>query len=153
MLQRLGPSHRHAERESMIEKLLLPEIRELIATKDEETLRETLDRWVPPDVVALFADLSDEEGLAGMHMLRGPQRARVFEYLDRSSQRKLLANLSEEDTRSLLHDIADDDRTTLLAEFEEPDRRRLLHLLSEEQRTIAESLSFRNRVWRHVVTN
>ena len=124
----------------MLEKLLLPEIRELIANKDEETLRETLNRWPPSEVVELFADLSDEDDLAGMRMLRGPQRARVFEYLDRVSQRKLIANLSEEDARSLLNEIADDDRTTLLAEFEAADRERLLHLLSEEQRAIAESL-------------
>ena len=89
----------------MLEKLLLPEIRELIANKDEETLRETLNRWPPSEVVELFADLSDEDDLAGMRMLRGPQRARVFEYLDRASQRKLVANLSEEDVRSLLSDI------------------------------------------------
>lgn len=124
----------------MLEKLVLPEIRELIAAKDEETLREALDRWLPPDVVELFADLTDEEDVAGMHMLRGPQRARVFEYLDRTSQRKLLAKLSEEDARSLLNDIADDDRTALLAEFDEAERQRLLRLLSEEQRAIAESL-------------
>ncbi len=124
----------------MLEKLLLPEIRELIANKDEETLRETLNRWPPSEVVELFADLSDEDDLAGMRMLRGPQRARVFEYLDRASQRKLVANLSEEDSRSLLNDIADDDRTALLAEFGEADRQRLLRLLSEDQRAIAESL-------------
>ena len=124
----------------MLEKLLLPEIRELIANKDEETLRETLNRWPPSEVVELFGDLSDEDDLAGMRMLRGPQRARVFEYLDRASQRKLVANLSEEDVRSLLSDIADDDRTALLAEFSATDRERLLRLLSEEQRAIAESL-------------
>ncbi len=124
----------------MLEKLLLPEIQELIANKDEETLRETLNRWPPSEVVELFADLSDEDDLAGMRMLRGPQRARVFEYLDRASQRKLVAHLSEEDSRSLLNDIADDDRTALLAEFSATDRQRLLHLLSEEQRAIAESL-------------
>ena len=128
------------ERMLMLEKLLLPEIQELIANKDEETLRETLNRWPPSEVVELFADLSDEDDLAGMRMLRGPQRARVFEYLDRASQRKLVANLSEEDSRSLLNDIADDDRTALLAEFSATDRQRLLHLLSEEQRAIAESL-------------
>ncbi len=124
----------------MLDKLVYPEIRELIVAGDEETLREALNRWSPQDVVALFADLTDEEDLAGLRMLRGPQRARVFEYLDRSSQRKLIAHLSEEDTRSLLNDLADDDRTALFSELDEADRERLLHLLSEEQRAIAESL-------------
>jgi magnesium transporter len=124
----------------MIEKLLLPEIREMIASKDEELLRETLDRWLPPDVVSLFADLTEAEDADGMRMLRGPQRVRVFEYLDRTSQRKLLENLSADDVRSLLNDIADDDRTALLMDFDDSGRQRLLQLLSEEQRTIAESL-------------
>ena len=124
----------------MLEKLVYPEIRELIAAGDEETLREALNRWSPQDVVALFSDLTDEEDLAGLRMLRGPQRARVFEYLDRKAQRKLISHLTEEDTRSLLNDLADDDRTALLSELEEADRERLLHLLSEEQRAIAESL-------------
>lgn len=124
----------------MLEKLLLPEIRELIVIKDETTLREVLNRWPPPDVANLFAELTDEEDVAGMHMLIGPQRARVFEYLDRSSQNNLLATLSDDDLRSLLTDIADDDRTALLAELSEEKRQKLLHLLTEEQRTIAESL-------------
>jgi magnesium transporter len=131
---------RFDERRLMLEKLLLPEIRELIANKDEETLRETLNRWQPSEVVELFESLSDDEDVAGMHMLRGPQRARVFEYMSRASQRKLLAHLSAQDCGSLLNDIADDDRTALLADFDDEERRRLLRLLSEEQRTIAELL-------------
>lgn len=70
----------------MLGTLLLPEVRELIASGDEETLREILNRWSPADVVELFDALSDEEDLAGIKMMSGPQRARVFEYLDRRSQ-------------------------------------------------------------------
>lgn len=124
----------------MLEKLLLPEIQELIANKDEQTLRETLNRWPPSEVVALFSELSDEDDLAAMRMLRGPQRARVFEYMDRVSQQKLLASFSEAEVGSLLNEIADDDRTALLARFEEVDQQRMLRLLDDEQRALAESL-------------
>ncbi len=124
----------------MLGKFLVPEIRDLIVTGDETTLRELLNRWSPADVVELFGELSDEEDLAGMRMLLGPQRARVFEYLDRHSQKQLLKALPPESVRSLLNEIADDDRTAILAELADSERERLLSLLSDEQRGIAESL-------------
>ena len=124
----------------MLGKFLVPEIRDLIVTDDEITLRELLNRWSPADVVELFGELSDEEDLAGMRMLTGPQRARVFEYLDRHSQKQLLKALPPEFVRSLLNEIADDDRTAILAELADSERERLLSLLSDEQRGIAESL-------------
>lgn len=124
----------------MLGKFLVPEIRDLIVTGDETTLRELLNRWSPADVVELFGELSDEENLAGMRMLLGPQRARVFEYLDRHSQKQLLKALPPESVRSLLNEIADDDRTAILAELADSERERLLSLLSDEQRAIAESL-------------
>lgn len=124
----------------MLVELLVPEIRELIATKDDETLRDVLNRWPPPDVVALFGELTDEEDIAGLRMLVGPQRARVFEYLERADQLRLLGILPEEDIRSLLTEIADDDRTALLEDLDEESRERYLRLLSEEQRHLAELL-------------
>ena len=124
----------------MLGKLLLPEVRDLITSGDEKTLSEILNRWSPADVVDLFDALSDEEDLAGMKMMSGPQRARVFEYLDRRSQKLLLGALPPESVRSLLNEIADDDRTAILEEFSESEQERLLTLLSDEQRVIAESL-------------
>ena len=46
---------------SMLEKLVLPEIRELIDAKDVGTLREILSDWIPPDLGALVEDLEPEE--------------------------------------------------------------------------------------------
>ncbi len=124
----------------MLGKFLLPEVRDLIASGDQATLHELLNRWSPADVVELFEGLSDEEDLAGMQMLSGPQRARVFEYLDRHSQKQLLRGLPAEFVSSLINEIADDDRTAILSELDEDERQRLLDLLSDEQRNIAEAL-------------
>lgn len=124
----------------MLGKLLHPEVRELIISGDDQTLREVLNRWSPADVVELLEEFNDDEDLAAVKMMAGPQRARVFEYLDRRSQKCLLATLPPESVRSLLTDIADDDRTAILEELSEEDRERLLGLLSDEQRMIAESL-------------
>lgn len=126
--------------DKMLQKLLYPEIRELIATQDQETLRETLDRWLPADVASLFAELSEEEDLAGFRLLRGPQRVQVFEYLERPAQRELLGRLAPAEAGSLLNDMAADDRTALLASLEEDQRTGFLKLLDDEQRTVTQSL-------------
>jgi magnesium transporter len=124
----------------MFQKLVLPEIRELIETRDETTLHEILDQWLPAEVAALLGELTDEEDLAAMRLLRGPQRVRIFEYLDRATQERLVLSLSNEDVGSLLTDMADDDRTSLLESLSDEDRTRCLELLTAEQRTLAESL-------------
>lgn len=124
----------------MLPQLLLPEIRELITEGDEATLRETLDQWLPVDVAGLLNELTDEEDLAVIRLLRGPQRARIFEYLDRASQQKLVRDLPGDVVGPLLSDMADDDRTKLLESLSEDERDRSLARLTEEQRHLAESL-------------
>src|SRR5437764_9772435 len=101
----------------MLEKLLAPEIRELIAAGDEQTLEEVLDRWLPADVAALLIELPESEELAAFRLLKGPQGVQAFEYLDRATQRRLLEKLASEQRAHLLNDMAPDDRTTLLAEL------------------------------------
>lgn len=122
----------------MLQKLVLPEIRELIETRDEATLHETLDRWLPADVAILLADLSDEEDLAALKLLHGPQRVRIFEYLDQATQQRILRGLPDVDVGSLLSDMADDDRTRLLESMSDEERERCLDRLTAEQRVLAE---------------
>lgn len=124
----------------MLEKLLGPEIRELIATGDDETLAEVLDRWLPVDVAALLQTLPEEETVAAMRLLKGPQEVHVFEYLDRQTQIRLLEQLSNDRTAHLLNDMSPDDRTALLEECEPEQAERFLTLMSAEQRSVATSL-------------
>lgn len=124
----------------MLQSLVLPEIRELIAEGDTTTLHEILDLWLPADVVILLEKLTDEEDVAIFKLLKGPQRVRIFEYLDRPTQQRLIASLPQDDVGSLLTDMADDDRTSLLESLSEEDRDRCLNRLTAEQRVLAESL-------------
>ncbi len=57
---------------TMLEKLLLPEIRELIQEKELETLHEVLNRWLPADIADLFADLADSDGIVAFQSLDPP---------------------------------------------------------------------------------
>ena len=88
----------------MLTKLMLPEIRELIETRDGQTLSEALDMWQPADIAELFADLDDNDERAAFQLLHGPQRTLIFEYLDRPTQHKLLESLEPADAGALFSD-------------------------------------------------
>ena len=124
----------------MLCKLMLPEIRELIETRDGQTLSEALDMWQPADIAELFADLDTNDERAAFQLLHGPQRTLIFEYLDRPTQHKLLESLEPADAGALFNDMAADDRTALLEELDAADREKHLRTLSAQQQAIARSL-------------
>lgn len=124
----------------MLGKLLLPEIRELIAAGDQATLTDVLNHWLPADVVELINDLPSVEQTAALRMLHGPQRVQVFEYLDRPTQKRLLDLLPADEAGHILNEMSPDDRTHLLVELPEEETNRLLDLLSGDQLVVARSL-------------
>ena len=124
----------------MLCKLMLPEIRELIESRDGQTLSEVLDLWQPADIAELFEDLGDDDERAAFHLLHGPQRTLIFEYLDRPTQHLLLESLETADAGALLNDMSADDRTALLEELDDADREKHLRTLSAQQQAIARSL-------------
>ena len=124
----------------MLTKLMLPEIRELIETRDGQTLSEALDMWQPADIAELFTDLTDDEERDAFRLLHGPQRTLIFEYLDRQTQHKLLESLEPADAGALFSDMAADDRTALLEEMDAADREKHLRTLSDQQQVIARRL-------------
>lgn len=125
---------------TMLEKLLLPEIRELIAERDVDTLRDVLNRWEPADLGMLFDDLSSEEDLVAFQCLDAPRAARAFEYLEWSVQDQLSRLLPEPDLQFILNELSPDDRTAFLSGFGPEEIERLLTLLTPENQRIARSL-------------
>jgi magnesium transporter len=124
----------------MLEKLVLPEIRELIEAKDYATLSEVMNSWLPADLAGLLAELSDEEDVEVLRAVDPSTAARTFEYLDLPTQERLLRALSDAEAARILDNMAPDDRTALLAELPKEQADRFLALLSPEQRTIARKL-------------
>ncbi len=121
-------------------RLVLPEIRELIASQDHQTLSEVLNRWLPADLASLITDLSEHEQVHVLRTLKGQLAAETFEYLDLSSQERLLDTLPKDEAAGLLEGMAPDDRTALLEELPDEESNRLLALLSPEERGVAETL-------------
>jgi magnesium transporter len=124
----------------MIEKLVLPEVRELLAADDLATLGEVLNRWPPADLAGIVAALGEEEQVKVFEALRGRVGAETFEYLDLACQERLLASFDGAKAAAILERMAPDDRTALLAELPEASRARLLALLSPAQRSVAVAL-------------
>jgi len=125
---------------TMLEKLVLPEIRELIKAKDLATLHEILSEWLAPDVAALVADLEPDEQAWIFRSLDMASAADAFSYLDFSVQDQLVDSLPIGECVKLLNGMAPDDRTKLLEELPDDHKHRLLSLLAPEERRVAESL-------------
>ncbi|MBV8076459.1 MAG: magnesium transporter [Planctomycetaceae bacterium] len=124
----------------MIEKLILPEIRELIEAGDLTTLGDVMNRWLPADLAGVVSNLSEEEALKIVRLVEPPLSSEMFEYLEWSTQQHLLDELTEQESASLLEGMAPDDRTALLEELPRERAERLIELLSPAQRAVARSL-------------
>ncbi len=124
----------------MIEKLALPEIRELLDSGDVATLSGVLNGWLPADLGSVLSALNDTEKLRVLHALDEPLNSKVFGYLKLDEQQGLLDVLSDSESAVILEGMAPDDRTALLQDLPPAQAEHLIGLLSPQQRGIAESL-------------
>ncbi len=124
----------------MIEKLALPEIRELIEARDFGTLRDVLNRWLPADLAGIVMGLHEQDQTEIIRALSGALASEVFEYLDLSTQESVLETLSEDEAAALLEEMSPDDRTALFEELPDEVAERLIDRLSPEQRVVARAL-------------
>jgi magnesium transporter len=124
----------------MIEKLALPEIRELLDAGDLATLGGVLNSWLPADLAGVLALLLDDDKLRVLRSLEAPVASQAYEYLDLDTQVRLLGLMNESESAAILEGMSADDRTALLAELTPERAERMIGLLSPAERQVAESL-------------
>ena len=124
----------------MVGKILLPEIRDLIAERNFAALRETFGEWPPADVAELILDLPEDEQVIVFRLLPNALAADVFEYLEPDAQQQLLRAMAHEQVAAILNEMSPDDRTALLEEMPSAAARELIRLLTPEERRIAQAL-------------
>jgi magnesium transporter len=124
----------------MLGRLALPEIRELVESRDDETLREVVNRWLSADLAELVNALRADEQVHVLRLIKPKLAAEAFAYLDLDTQQDVLKSLSEDESRYVLNQMAPDDRTALLAELPPDEAERLIDLLDLDQRKIARAL-------------
>jgi magnesium transporter len=124
----------------MVGKLLLPEIRDLIAERNFGALRDLFREMPPADVAEVILDLPEDEQVIIFRLLPTPLAADVFEYLEPDAQQQLLRAMAHEQVVAILNEMTPDDRTALLEEMPSAAARQLIKQLTPEERRIAQAL-------------
>ncbi|MGI9087197.1 MAG: magnesium transporter [Chthoniobacterales bacterium] len=124
----------------MVGKLLLPEIQQMVETRNFTALRETFSDWPPVDVAEVMVDMPESEQVVIFRLLPHELAADVFEYLDVDAQQDLLKAMGHEQVAGILNEMSPDDRTALLEEMPSAAARQLIRILNPEERRIATSL-------------
>ena len=124
----------------MLGKILIPEIKTLIDTRNFGALREVFSEWPPADVAEAILDLDENDRVIVFRVLPHTLAADVFEYLDVDAQQELLHAMAHEQVVAILNEMSPDDRTALLEEMPSAASRQLIKLLTPDERRIAQSL-------------
>lgn len=124
----------------MFVRLLLPEILELIETKDFRTLKEIMSEWLPADLAELISDLPESHQFVVFRFLPKKLTTPVFEYLSVDSQKNILQSMGNREIAAIINDLSPDDRTSLFEELPHSVVKNMLSLLSRDEREIAKTL-------------
>lgn len=125
---------------TVIGKLLQPEIQNLLAQREHDTLREIFDEWTPVDLAELLNDFPEDEQVPLFRTFPAVDVAKTFEYLDLYTQEELLSGLRSDEVATILNEMAPDDRTELFENLPSGVSGRLMLLLSPEERAVAQTL-------------
>jgi magnesium transporter len=109
----------------MINVLLLPELREMLANNDQEELQQFCTALNPTRTAEFMEGLSHDEAWAVLRATDVPRRAEIFQYFDHDRQIAILSEQNPQEAADLIAELYADDRVDLLQEME-PDRVELL---------------------------
>src|ERR1700755_649766 len=124
----------------MVGKILEPEIRSLIDSRNFSALREVFREWPPADVAEVILDMPENEQVIIFRVLPAALAADVFEYIGIEEQQNLLRAMAHEQVVAILNEMSPDDRTALLEELPSAAARQLIKQLTPEERRIAQAL-------------
>ncbi|MDN3511684.1 MAG: magnesium transporter [Candidatus Jettenia sp. CY-1] len=121
-------------------KIFLPEIKELIETKDFKGLRDFLRERHPADIVDILRELNPTERVMSFRLLDKSKISEVFALFEPIEQEELLKQFTEQHAREILTQMQPDDRTQLFDELPAHVVERLLKLLPSLERKEANEL-------------
>ncbi|MBX7117347.1 MAG: magnesium transporter [Myxococcaceae bacterium] len=124
----------------MLGHFLKPEYEELIAKKEWETLRVSLEELEPADIAEILADLPSEDSGVIFRILPRERAGIAFEYLPLDKQANLVKTLGGEQLVKVLNEMAPDDRTRLFEELPAEVTRQALSTLNPEELKVARKL-------------
>lgn len=94
----------------------------------------------PVDIAEHLTSLDKKERFLTFLMLSEMQKAEVFPYLDKNIQHEIIEDLGNNETRSLINNLAPDDRTLILMEFPGNIIKEVINMLNDQERKEALTL-------------
>ena len=113
--------------------LFLPEIRQLVATKDFAQLKSLLRGVHSTDLTKGWEDFVDQEKIIVFRLLSSKKAVEVFEDLKFHDQSFLLGNLDNAEIASVLNEMAPDERADLFKDLRPRVIRKLFSLMKKEE--------------------
>ncbi|MFA5388763.1 MAG: magnesium transporter [Candidatus Omnitrophota bacterium] len=120
--------------------LFLPDIKELIASRNFSDLKDVLKKINSIDIAEGWLRLTVQERLLVFKLLAPKKAVEVFEALRFEDQAYLLKNLNSEDISSILNEMAPDERTKLFKDLPPKVMKKFLNLMKSEESVNARKL-------------
>jgi len=125
-------------------RVILPEIKELLSSRQKRTIRKVLSYFEPADIAEAWAEFDIHEKLKLFNILDTRFAADIFEFLKEDQMVELLDNLSTERRVAILNEMSPDDRTDLFAILPTEEVEKLIPLLDPaEQKRARELLAYK----------
>ena len=125
-------------------RVILPEIKELLSSRQKRTIRKVLSYFEPADIAEAWAEFDIHEKLKLFNILDTKFAADIFEFLKEDQMVELLDNLSTERRVAILNEMSPDDRTDLFAILPTEEVEKLIPLLDpSEQKRARELLAYK----------
>jgi magnesium transporter len=118
----------------MINILLLPELREMLATDDIGELQQFCTALNPARTAEFMEGLTDAEAWAVLRATDVSRRAEIFQYFEHERQLAILSQEDPNEVALLIAELYADDRVDLLQEMDEQRVSLLLDLLPKSDR-------------------
>ncbi len=103
----------------MVNTLFLPELREMLANKNEAELREFCSALHPSRIADFMDGLEPAEAWQILSRANLTQRAEIFGYFDRSFQDAIITTQDRDEVAQLIAQIPSDDRVDILEGIDE----------------------------------
>ncbi|MFA5553664.1 MAG: magnesium transporter [Phycisphaerae bacterium] len=118
----------------MLNPIIIPELQELIASNDSETIREFCQETHPATVAELIEGLETAEIWKFLSMLDIPLQAEIFCCFDLDKQVELVSGQNRKDMARLIEEMPPDDRVDLVQKLDEKVTEEILPLIAKAER-------------------
>ena len=124
-----------SEESVMYDRLVLPDLRVMIAEDDAQGLAEFCEVLHPAGTAEILEELQDDEIWKVLSRCPMPAQVEIFEFLSLQRRIELVSLISRKDLTRLIEEMSPDDRVDLLNRMDEEQVESLLPLIAQAERS------------------